>query len=239
MNRVLPLSVVVFASFLACGGKVPPGTEPAPAPSEAEDYCIRHEGTQVENGGDTFAEFCKTRGSDSELEKRMTDTIVAAGVDVRRFDLRCRAEICSIKCVTLPREQCVDDLRSVGRSSASQRIFDAIGFPDERGRQAFFKFVSKADLDSFPMRRELIGRIERRLHDSPTFKSCKQNASTHGVLLLYIDVPSSGTPSITVRGEVAQTADADCVSKALLAAVIEERVTPPLSSRGLAIAVKL
>jgi hypothetical protein len=77
------------------------------------------------------------------------------------------------------------------------------------------------------------------MHESPAMALCKQNASEHGQLLLYAEVPSSGTPSVTVDGELAGTSDADCVSKALPAAVIDERVTPPLSNRDLPIAVKL
>jgi len=50
-------------------------------------------------------------------------------------------------------------------------------------------------------------------------------------------VTESGTPSVTVSSEIAETTDADCVSKALLAAVIDERVPPLLSGRDLPIAV--
>jgi len=65
------------------------------------------------------------------------------------------------------------------------------------------------------------------------------DASAHGVLYLFVDVPRSGTPSVRVHGDLADTADADCVSKALLATVIDERVTPPVPSGEVPIAVKL
>jgi len=85
-------------------------TQPQPAPSEAEDYCIRRAGVRDERPIDPFAEFCKTRDGDPELEKRMAETLVAGGAELRRFSVRCRADICSVKCVTVPREQCMDDL---------------------------------------------------------------------------------------------------------------------------------
>jgi len=117
-------------------------------------------------------------------------------------------------------------------------IFDAVGFGDQHG-QGLFKFLSKDYLEALPARRELLNRIARRLHDSPALAACKQNTSAHGILLLYVDVPTSGTPTVMVRGELAETADADCVSKALLATVIDEEVAPPLSNRDYPIAVKL
>jgi hypothetical protein len=224
------------ASLIACGGTTAPAPPPKPVPSEAEDFCSA--GERRQQSADPFAAFCKTAGSDRELEQRMTDTIVAAGANVQHFSVRCRADICSVKCVSVPRQQCMDELRSVARWSGSRAMFDAIAFQDVRG-QLLFKFLSRHYVESLPARRELIGHIARRLRESPALASCKQNASAHGLLLLHIEVPVSGTPSVTVRGELADTSDADCVSKALLGTVIDERVTPPLSSRDLPIAVNL
>lgn len=238
MNRAASqLVLVLCASLIACGGKGPVASQPAPVPSEAEDLCST--GGRFERRSEPYAEFCKTRGADPNLEKRMTEIIVGAGADVRRFSTRCRADICSVKCVTVPREQCVEELDSVVRWSARQQVLDGVWIQDKLG-QVLFKFLSKEYVAAQPARRALLDRIVRRLHDSPAFLSCKENASAHGLLLLYIEVPTSGTPSVTLdRSDLAQTADADCISKALLGAVIDERVAPPLSTRDLPIAVKL
>jgi len=179
MNKVaFPLIGVLWVSLIACGGKGAPLPQPKPVPSEAEDFCIAD--TRVKHGIDPSAVFCETRGSDPKLEKRMTETIVGAGADVRRFSLRCRADICSVTCVTVPREQCVDELHRVVRWSAPQLIFDAIEFQDRRG-QWLFRIRSKDYVESLSGRRELLSRIARRLRDSQALESCKQNANAHGL----------------------------------------------------------
>lgn len=233
------LMLLLSASLIACGGKATSAPETRPPPSDAEDYCATGDFLRDKRHPvDPFAEFCTTQGSNPELENRMTDTIIGAGAAASRFSVRCRGDICSVKCVTVPREQCVEELHTVGRWSAPKQIFDAIGFQDRRG-QAVFKFVSKAYLEALPARRELVARIASRLRESSALKACKASATAHGLLLLHVEVPTDGTPSVTVRSEIAETSDADCVSKALLAVVIDERVPPPFSTRDLPIAVKL
>jgi hypothetical protein len=168
----------------------------------------------------------------------MTEMIVGAGATPGRFSVRCRSHICSVKCVTAPRELCVEELRGVIKWSAQKQTLDAVSVSDRHG-QALFKFLSTEYLEALPARRELLARIASRLHESAALKACKANATAHGLLLLHIEVPTDGTPSVTVRSEIAETSDADCVSKALLAVFNDERVPPPFSARDLPIAVKL
>jgi hypothetical protein len=231
------LRVVVVLGVVACGGTGGRASTPAPVPAEAEDVC----GADAARSDDVFASFCTTHGQDVALEKQMTQLLVNGGANPQRFSLRCRASICSVKCVMAPRERCVDELHAVGawEANAPRAVVEAMAFADQRG-YALFRFSTQQELAALAKRRALVARLAHRLHDSAALESCKQSATAHGLLLLYVDVPTAGTPSVSVDGGgVAQTADADCVSKVLLAAVIDEQVTPPFSSRNLPIAVKL
>jgi len=233
------LSVVLGACLVACGGSKGASTaQPKPGASVTDEECARPSTSAVEHRESPFAEYCKTTSSDPTLEKRMGETLASAGADARHVRLSCRADVCKVKCQTSPFDKCVAELHAVAQWSASKDLFYAIGHQDSRG-VALFKFLSKASLESLPARRSILDRIARRLHDSPALASCQQNATVHGVVLLYVEVPVGGSPSVRVDGEVAMTPDADCVSKALLAAVIDENVTPPLTNRDLPIAVQL
>jgi hypothetical protein len=230
------LTVVICATLIGCGSASPSATHAGAANADAEEACVGRR--EIEGQVDPFLPFCSTQGADPALAKRMTETIVAAGVELRHFSLQCRADICKVKCETSPREACVDELQRVTQWSAHHQLFDAIEHSSRRG-YSLYKFLSKDYLAALPARRAALDRIARRFHASPALAQCKQSTTVHGQQLLYIDVPVSGTPSVMVDGEVAMTPDADCVSKALLAAVIEEQVAPPLANDDLPFAVVL
>lgn len=230
-------ALALSISALGCSGRQAPANKPKPPPPEAEDYCVRYGTSAHGRASDMFADFCKTQGSDPKLEQRMSAMLVRGGVNANRFSIRCRAGICSVKCVTVPRQKCVDDLHNAGKWSAGDALY-GIGFQDELG-QALFKFVTYDAVAALHARQDVVTRIASRLHGSPAFHACKQHANAHGRLLLYIEVPKLGPPTVTASGDISQTADADCVTKALMGAVVGERVTAPLSTRDLPIAVNL
>ena len=231
--RALALSIAV----IGCSGRQTRATQSKPPPPEAEDYCVRYDASERGRASDMFAAFCKTQGSDPKLEQHMTEMLVGGGLDANRFSIRCRADICSVKCVSVPREKCVDDLHTASKWTDSDVLY-GIGFQDKLG-QALFKFLTYDAVAALPARQDVVTRIARRLHDSPALQGCKQNATAHGLLLLYIEVPKLGPPTVTASGDISQTADADCVTKALMGALVDERVTAPLSTRDLPIAVNL
>jgi hypothetical protein len=220
-----------------CGVREARVTQPRQPRPEAEDICLRRVTAEQHRSTSPFAEFCRTQGSDPKLERHMTEILVGGGAEAGHFSIRCRADICSVKCVTVPREQCVAELHNAGKWSGNEILY-GMGFQDDRG-QAMFRFLSDEYLSARPARQDVVSRIARRLHDSAALQACKQNASAHGLLLLYIEVPQLGSPTVTASGEISDTADAECVRKALMGAVVDERVTAPLSTRDLPIAVNL
>lgn len=235
----LSLSIVLSVGFAACGGSKPIlPAQSASTANDIDDVCARDGASAEKARNDHFLAYCTTTGSEPALEQRMRETITSAGIEARHFRLRCREDACRISCDALPPEQCGEELRRLGQWSAHQGLFE--GIRHNNGRHvSLYKFLSREYIESLPARKTVLSSISRRFHASGALALCKDHATAHGLLLLYITVPVSGSPSVTVDGELAMSADADCVSKALLAAVLEERPSPPLTNLDLPIAVSL
>lgn len=105
-----------------------------------------------------------------------------------------------MSCVTTPTELCTDELRPQGRVAAPTLVIGELVFDARRG-QALVAFLSKAERERREARRAAVERIARRFRESSELASCKKYAMARGRCILYLDVPTSGTPTVAVHGE--------------------------------------
>lgn len=181
---------------------------------------------------------------DTEFEQKMTTVLTEAGADRSRLEIRCRNEHCEVSCKPAPTRQCVADLHratawgSKARTSEALPMFSQIRHNDDKGI-GYYSFCSKECSESLLARRQLFQRMATRLANSPAIELCRKNAVAHGLALLTVEISSSGSPTVTVSGEIENTPEADCVVQAMLAIVVDEKISTPMSNREFPIAINI